>query len=157
MYKKIIFAFAMLLLFLPSCKKSDGLPTNTKDSSITLPSYSDIEVIPTQETYQVGDIITCRIEMTETGSASLDTAIYWFYADWWFVDPELKADFQEFTLDEETGKKYAISSPITLTEAAAQKTTDKGYTDLLFYGRLEYPSWDFRKVEIHKPIHVVAL
>ncbi len=136
-----------LLLLLPSCKKKD---------SVTLPTYSEISISPQKDVYQVGDIVRCSIKMQTTGSDNLQKATYWFYANWWFTDPELTADFQEFVTDPETGEMIATSSEIELTEAAVKKTKENEHADLCFYGRLEYPNWDFRKVEIRVPIRVIS-
>jgi len=138
-------ALLTLLLLLPSCKQED---------SVTLPNFSAISIFPQKDAYEVGDVVFCTIQRLDEGSTNLQKATYWFYANWWFTDPELTADFQEFTLDPLTGTMVATSSEILLTEAAAKKTTDNGHADLCFYGRLEYPNWDFRKVEIRVPIVV---
>ena len=136
-----------LLLLLPSCKKKDP---------VTLPTYSEISISPQKDVYQVGDIVRCSIKMQTTGSDNLQKATYWFYANWWFTDPELTADFHEFVTDPETGEMIATSSEIELTEAAVKKTKENEHADLCFYGRLEYPNWDFRKVEIRVPIRVIS-
>lgn len=136
-----------LLLLLPSCKKKDP---------VTLPTYSEISISPQKEVYEVGDTVRCCITMQTTGSDNLQKATYWFYANWWFTDPELTADFQEFVTDSITGEMVATSSEIELTEAAVKKTKDNEHADLCFYGRLEYPNWDFRKVEIRVPIRVIS-
>lgn len=124
-----------------------------QEAPITLPTYSSITVSPQQEVYHVGDEVTCSIELLTPGSDVLDTAVYWFYANWWFNDPELTADFQVFK--DEDGHMIARSSKIELTEAAKAKTDQYGQAELCFYGRLEYPAWDFRKIEIRVPIKVV--
>lgn len=136
-----------LLLLLPSCKKKDP---------VTLPTYSEISISPQKEVYEVGDTVRCSITMQTTGSTNLQKTTYWFYANWWFTDPELTADFQEFVTDSITGEMVATSSEIELTEAAVKKTKDNEHADLCFYGRLEYPNWDFRKVEIRVPIRVIS-
>lgn len=136
-----------LSLLLPSCKKKD---------SVTLPTYSEISISPQKEVYTEGDVVRCCIKQLSDGSTNLQKATYWFYANWWFTDPEMTADFQEFVIDEETGEAIAISSEITLDKGAVTKTSENGHADLCFYGRLEYPNWDFRKVEIRVPIRVIA-
>jgi len=141
------FAMLTLLLLLPSCKQ---------ESSVTLPEYSEISISPQKDVYEVGDVVRCSITMLNTGSNNLQKATYWFYANWWFTDPEMTADFQEFVTNPQTGTMVATSSEIVLTAPAVQKTTDNGHADLCFYGRLEYPNWDFRKVEIRVPIVVKA-
>lgn len=137
----------MLSLLLPSCKKSDG---------VTLPTYSNIELVPAKEVYTLGESVQCRIQLLTPGSDNLKKATYWFYANWWFTDPDLTADFQEFNQDVATGQMWALSSSIQLTQPTVEKTKENGHADLIFYGRLEYPNWDFRKVEIRVPIKVVA-
>lgn len=134
-----------LLLLLPSCKQKDA---------VALPNYSVISISPQKEVYEVGEKVRCSITMQNTGSSNLQKATYWFYANWWFTDPELTADFQEFVTNPETGEMVATSNEIELTLPAAQKTKDNGHAELCFYGRLEYPNWDFRKVEIRVPICV---
>jgi len=136
-----------LSLLLPSCKQKD---------SVTLPEYSAISITPQKDVYEEGDVVSCSIAMLNTGSSNLQKATYWFYANWWFTDPEVTADFQEFTIDELTGAMVATSSEITLTSGAVQKTKENGHADLCFYGRLEYPNWDYRKVEIRVPVKVKA-
>ena len=64
---------------------------------------------------------------------------YWFYASWWFGNHELTADFQTFAQNE-AGKYVATSSPIVLTEP--------GEVKLYFFGKLQYPNWEFYKIEI---------
>lgn len=145
MISLVMVALSMLLL-MPTCKKKD---------SVTLPEYSAISISPQKEVYEVGDVVRCSITKLNDGSTNLQKATYWFYANWWFTDPEMTADFKEFATDPQTGAMMAISSDIVLTAPAAQKTTDNGHADLCFYGRLEYPNWDFRKVEIRVPIKVI--
>ncbi|MBQ9073670.1 MAG: hypothetical protein IJY30_04330 [Muribaculaceae bacterium] len=89
----------------------------------------------------MGDVITCSITEIKAPSDELKSASYWWYASWWFSNPDLTADFQEF--DE---NRVNTSSEITLTEA--------GEVTLYFFGRLDYPNFDFRKVEIGKTITV---
>lgn len=144
-YNKFLLIGLIVFGFLPSCKKSDA---------VTLPEFSAIRVYPQKQTYQVGDTVYCYITQLSEGSTALKKATYWFYANWWFTDPEMTADFQEFTLNAETGKMEATSNEIVITDAAAQKAAKDGSVDLCFYGRLEYPNWDFRKVEIRVPINV---
>lgn len=111
------------------------LSCEEQQPQVTLPSYSAISVSPQKEVYHVGDTVVCRISMQDQGSDNLQKATYWWYAGWWFTDATMTADFQSF--DEEG---VCMSSPIELTEAGTQK--------LYFFARLEYPGWDFRKVEI---------
>ena len=93
-------------------------------TSVTLPTFSSIAVTP--ET------------MLTPGDASLKQATYWFYTSWWGSDPDMTADFcQPDTVD---GVISFTSSPITLTE--------KGEVRIYFWGRLEYPNWDFQPIQI---------
>jgi len=123
-----------------------SLACNKPTTAVTVPTFSDITVTPAQDTYHVGDTVTCSIRRLTLGSDNLQSDQYWFYASWWFSDPELTADFQEFADVE--GVEQATSSPIVLTEA--------GEVRLYFFGKLEYPCWEFRKVEIPVSLNVVA-
>lgn len=116
-------------------------------STVVLPTFSNITISPQQDAYRVGDTITCSIERLTTGSEELfeDDNQYWFYASWWFANPEMTADFQTFAQNE-AGKYVATSSPIVLTEP--------GEVKLYFFGKLQYPNWEFHKVEIPVIINV---
>lgn len=105
------------------------------------PAFTSISITPEKDVYHVGDVITCTITETKEASTTLKNATYWWYASWWFSDPNLTADFQSFD-----DQKTCTSSPITLTKP--------GEVNLYFFGRLEYPQFDFRKVEITKKIIV---
>lgn len=118
-----------------SCSDDDGPQS---------PTFGQVVISPERDVYHVGDVVTCSIVRTSEGStADLREASYWWYASWWFSDPELKADFQDF--DAETAT--CTSAPITLTQP--------GEVTLYFFGRIEYPNFDWRKVEIGKTITVV--
>ena len=123
-----------------------SLACNKPTTAVTVPTFSDIVVSPAQDTYHVGDTVTCTIRRLTLGSDNLQSDQYWFYASWWFSNPELTADFQEFADVE--GVEQATSSPIVLTEA--------GEVRLYFFGKLEYPCWEFRKIEIPVTLNVVA-
>lgn len=112
------------------------------DDSTREPSFGGIEITPRQDVYHVGDVITCSIAKVADGTGDLRAASYWWYASWWFEDSELRADFEEF---DAAGTN--TSQPITLTRA--------GEVTLYFFGRLEYPRWDWRKVEISRTITVL--
>lgn len=114
-------------------------------SAVTVPTYSGITLVPDKEVYEVGDKVVCSIELQTMGSDNLQAATYWWYASWWFTDPALTADFQEFA--DVDGKQICTSSEILLTEA--------GEVTLYFFGRLEYPEWDFRKIEIPVTLTVI--
>lgn len=113
----------------------------SNDDDNTVPSYSTITITPEKDVYHVGDVITCKITEVNPASEALKKSSYWWYASWWFSNPNMTADFQSF--DE---NKTCTSSEITLTKVGEMK--------LYFFGRLEYPQFDFRKVEIAKTITV---
>lgn len=127
-------AIMLLALTFVSCKEDDD---------IYQPVFAAIEITPQKDVYEVGDEIVCTIRRTNPGQGDLRVAQYWWYASWWFTDSEMKADFEDF--DE---NNVCTSEPITLTQP--------GQVALYFFGRLEYPNWDYRKVEIGKTITVVA-
>lgn len=112
------------------------------DDKSVEPTFGPISIIPEQEVYHVGDVITCSIVRTSEGSPNLRDASYWWYASWWFSDPELKADFQEFDTS-----NVCTSGPITLTKS--------GSVTLYFFGKIDFPNFDWRKVEIGRTITVV--
>ncbi|MBO7455827.1 MAG: hypothetical protein J6T76_05450 [Paludibacteraceae bacterium] len=110
----------------------------TDKTGVTLPTFSKITVTPEQATYAVGDQVECSVTMLTPGDASLKQATYWFYTSWLGSDPDMTADFcQPDTVD---GVISFTSSPITLTE--------KGEVRIYFWGRLEYPNWDFQPIQI---------
>ena len=131
-FAKCILLMLITVLTLASCEPK---------SAVVLPTFSNITISPQQDVYKVGDTITCTIERLTTGSNDLfeDANQYWFYASWWFGNHELTADFQTFAQNE-AGKYVATSSPIVLTEP--------GEVKLYFFGKLQYPNWEFYKVEI---------
>lgn len=111
-----------------------------QDSNTELPTYSDISISPVKDTYQVGDIITCKINLLTEGGEDLIETKYWWYTSWWFTDPNFTADFQAFDENENT------SSEIVLTHAGKQK--------LYFFGQLKYPEWNWIKIEI--PVEITV-
>ncbi len=137
-FVKSILLMVITALTLASCEPR---------STVVLPTFSNITISPQQDAYRVGDTITCSIERLTTGSEELfeDDNQYWFYASWWFENPEMTADFQTFAQNE-AGKYVATSSPIVLTEP--------GEVKLYFFGKLQYPNWEFHKVEIPVIINV---
>ena len=137
-FVKSILLMVITALTLASCEPK---------STVVLPTFSNITISPQQDAYRVGDTITCSIERLTTGSEELfeDDNQYWFYASWWFENPEITADFQTFAQNE-AGKYVATSSPIVLTEP--------GEVKLYFFGKLQYPNWEFHKVEIPVIINV---
>ena len=120
------------ILPLGSCEEKD-------DRGI--PGFSEITVSPEKDGYEVGDQVTCTIRMTSPAGPTLKKSTYWWYTSWWFQSTENSVDFQEF---EENGQ--CVSSTITLTEP--------GDVKLYFFGRLEYPNYDWEKIEISKTIKV---
>jgi len=119
-----------------------GFTGCSDDDEPQMPIFGTISVSPEKDVYQVGDEVVCTITMTSEAGADMKKATYWWYASWWFSNPDLTADFQEFT----DGK--CVSTPITLTEA--------GDVNLYFFGRVEFPNFDWRKVEIAKTITVAG-
>ena len=112
--------------------------------SVTLPTYSDITVTPAKSTYALGDSVVCSIKMLTPGDASLKKSTYWFYTSWWGSNPNLTADFQ--TPETVDGATRFTSSKIELAQA--------GEVRIYFWGRLEYPNWDFQPVQIPVTLHV---
>ena len=137
-FVKYLSLMVFTILTLASCEP---------ESNVVIPTFSDITISPQLDTYAIGDTITCSIERLTTGSEELfeDDNQYWFYASWWFENPEMTADFQTFAQNE-AGKYVATSSPIVLTEP--------GEVKLYFFGKLQYPNWEFHKVEIPVIINV---
>ena len=137
-FVKYLSLMVFTILTLASCEP---------ESNVVIPTFSDITISPQLDTYAIGDTITCSIERLTTGSEELfeDDNQYWFYASWWFGNHELTADFQTFAQNE-AGKYVATSSPIVLTEP--------GEVKLYFFGKLQYPNWEFHKVEIPVIINV---
>lgn len=122
----------MAILPLGSCDEED-------DRGI--PGFSEIVVSPAKDVYEVGEQVTCTIRMTSPGRPTLKNATYWWYTSWWFKSTEYPVDFQEFNENNE-----CVSNTITLTEP--------GDVKLYFFGRLEYPNYDWEKIEISKTIKV---
>lgn len=129
--------FAKILLLLVgvvslwSCKEED---------TRQFPVFGEIKVTPEKEVYDVGDVVTCTITMTQPGGETLKKSTYWWYASWMFQSTEYDVDFQEFK------DNQCVSAPIKLTKAGDQK--------LYFFGRLEYPNYNWKKIEIAKTIKV---
>lgn len=134
MYKTFTKLLLAILILLPleSCKEDD-------DRGI--PGFSDITVSPAKDVYEIGDVITCTIHMTKPAGPTLKKATYWWFTSWWFKDADQPVDFQEFSED-----GTCVSKEITLTETGDLK--------LYFFGRLEYPKYDWEKIEIAKTIKV---
>lgn len=131
-----IFVVLMLLCLalVPASCSDDDKPQS--------PTFGTITITPEKEVYKVGDVITCSIKQLSEGSPELKEASYWWYASWWFSDSEMKADFEDFGED-----GINTSAEITLTEP--------GEVTLYFFGKLDFPNFDWRKVEIGRTITVV--
>ncbi|MBO4577353.1 MAG: hypothetical protein J5688_01460 [Paludibacteraceae bacterium] len=127
--RKQLFILILSVLALSAC---------TDKTSVSLPTFSAISVIPEQAVYHVGDSVICTIDMLTPGDASLKAATYWFYTSWWGSDPNLTADFQ--TPETIDGITRFQSSKIELAKA--------GDVRIYFWGRLEYPNWDFQPIQI---------
>lgn len=127
--------FLLLVLVLSAC---------TREQKRTLPMFSTITLTPAKEVYTLGDSVQASITMLTPGDASLKEAKYWFYTSWWGSDPNMTADF--CTPDTVDGIVSFTSSKIALTKA--------GEVRIYFWGRLEYPNWDFQPVQIPVTIHV---
>ena len=122
--KHFLFVLMLLGLALAPASCSD-------DDKPQSPTFGTITITPEKDVYKVGDVVTC----------DLKEASYWWYASWWFSDSEMKADFQDFGED-----NVNTSAQITLTEA--------GEVTLYFFGKLDYPKFDWRKVEIGRTVTV---
>jgi hypothetical protein len=135
MNKTHLFALLALVLAFTAC---------TKEKARELPAFSDMTVTPEQSVYHVGDSVACSLSMLRSGDPSLKRATWWFYTSWWGADPEMTADF--CTPDTVDGVVCFRSSKIALTQT--------GDVRIYFWGRLEYPDWDFRPVQIPVTLHV---
>ena len=127
--------FLLLVLVLSAC---------TREQKRTLPTFSTITLTPAKEVYTLGDSVQASITMLTPGDPSLKNATYWFYTSWWGNDPNMTADF--CTPDTVDGIVSFTSSKIALTKA--------GEVRIYFWGRLEYPNWNFQPVQIPVTIHV---
>ena len=116
----------------------------TREQKRTLPTFSTITLTPAKEVYTLGDSVQASITMLTPGDPSLKNATYWFYTSWWGNDPNMTADF--CTPDTVDGIVSFTSSKIALTQA--------GEVRIYFWGRLEYPNWNFQPVQIAVTIHV---
>ncbi len=130
--------FLSVLMLLGFALTSASCSDDDKPQS---PTFGTITVTPEKDVYKVGDVVTCSIKRLSEGSSDLKEASYWWYASWWFAASEMKADFQDFSDD-----GINTSAQITLTEA--------GEVTLYFFGKLDYPKFDWRKVEIGRTITV---
>lgn len=124
-FNLINFLLLLCTLLLISCQN---------ENEAVLPKYSDITLTPAQAVYHVGDTIECSIKQLAEGGDNLLDTNYWWYASWWFANPDLKADFKEFN------NNVCKSSKIVLTAT--------GEVKLYFFGQLKYPEWNWIKVEI---------
>lgn len=132
--KLIIYLLIALPAFvLTGCKDDDG--------PRALPTFDDIRITPEKAQYQVGDEIVLSITMTNPGGSELRDASYWWYTSEWFSDLDITPDFCEINENKEF-----VSQPITLDKA--------GELTLYFFGKVEYPHYDWRKIEISRKITV---
>ena len=131
-------SYIILMLLLPACIACK------KEQKRELPTFSNITLSPDQSVYALGDTVQASISMLRPGDPSLKQASYWFYTSWWGSDPELTADF--CTPDTTDGVITFTSSKIALTQA--------GEVRIYFWGRLEYPNWDFQPIQIPVTLQV---
>ena len=125
-------SYIFLMLLLPAfvaCKK---------EQQRELPKFSEITLSPSKAVYALGDTVQASITMLSPGDPSLKKATYWYYTSWWGSDPEKTADF--CTPDTIAGTICFTSGKIALTQA--------GEVRIYFWGRLEYPNWDFQPIQI---------
>lgn len=130
--------YIFLMLLLPAfvaCKK---------EQQRELPKFSEITLSPSKAVYALGDTVQASITMLSPGDTSLKKATYWFYTSWWGSDPEKTADF--CTPDTIAGTICFTSGKIALTQA--------GEVRIYFWGRLEYPNWDFQPIQIPVTLNV---
>ena len=118
------------------------LSCNNQESDVTLPIFSAITISPQQEIYHVGDSVTATITMLTPGSESLKQSTYWFATSWW--RGQTGVDFQ--TPQEVEGMQVFTSSKIGLDEAGDHR--------IYFWGRLEYPNWDFQPVTLNVSLKI---
>ncbi len=116
---------------------------NNSGSDVELPTFSEISLSPQQETYHIGDSVVATISMLTPGSESLKQSTYWFATSWW--KGKTQVDFQ--TPVETEGKQVFTSGKIGLDEAGEHR--------IYFWGRLEYPNWDYQPVTTEITINVV--
>ncbi|MBQ6977813.1 MAG: hypothetical protein IJQ18_04205 [Paludibacteraceae bacterium] len=131
-------SYIFLMLLLPAfvaCKK---------EQQRELPKFSEITLSPSKAVYALGDTVQASITMLSPGDLSLKKATYWFYTSWWGSDPEKTADF--CTPDTIAGTICFSSGKISLTQA--------GEVRIYFWGRLEYPDWDFQPIQIPVTLNV---
>lgn len=131
-------SYIILMLLLPAfiaCKK---------EQKRELPTFSNITLTPSQSIYALGDSVQASITMLSPGDPSLKNATYWFYTSWWGSDSEKTADF--CTPDTVNGTITFTSSKIALTQA--------GEVRIYFWGKLEYPNWDFQPIQIPVTLNV---
>ncbi len=128
----------LILLVLPTTLLAS---CSDDDEARALPSFGEISFSPAKAEYQVGDQIVCTIKMTKPAGSDLRDASYWWYTSEWFSDLSIDPDFCEANEEGEF-----VSQPITLTHA--------GDWTIYFFGRVEFPHYDWKKVELGKTIKV---
>ena len=115
-----------------------------KEQKRELPTFSNITLTPSKSVYAIGDTVQCAITMLTSGDPALKKATYWFYTSWWGSNPDMTADF--CSPDTVNGVVTFTSSKIELAQT--------GEVRIYFWGRLEYPNWDFQPVKIPVTLHV---
>ncbi len=131
-----LYLYVMLLVL--------ALAACTKEQKRTLPTFSAITLTPAKEVYAVGDSVQASITMMTPGDPSLKKATYWFYTSWWGSDPDMTADF--CTPDTLENGLTFTSDKIALTQ--------RGEVRIYFWGRLEYPNWDYQPIQIPVTLNV---
>lgn len=116
----------------------------TKEQKRELPTFSDITLAPAKSVYVIGDTVQASVTMRTPGDETLKQATWWFYTSWWGDDADMTADFCE--PDTVDGVVRFTSSKIGLSQA--------GEVKIYFWGKLEYPNWDFQPIQIPVTLHV---
>ena len=122
----------LLALLLPAL----SLLSCTTKQEIVLPVFSQITLMPEQDVYHVGDSVVATITLLSAGSENLRESSYWFATSWW--RGKTSVDFQ--SPQEVDGKQVFTSQKIGIDEAGEQR--------IYFWGRLEYPNWDFQPLTV---------
>lgn len=133
--KKSSFLLLLLSAILVGCNHEKG---------VTLPEFSNIVVTPEKAVYALGDTVQASIIMLNSGEPAPKKSTYWFYTSWWGSDPNMTADFCD--PDTLNGTISFTSSKIVLTQS--------GEVRIYFWGRLEYPNWNFQPIQIPVTLNV---
>ncbi len=118
------------ILPLGSCEEKD-------DRGI--PGFSEITVSPEKDVYEVGDQVTCTIRMTSPAYPTLKKSTYWWYTSGGSRALKIRLIFKSLR---RVANVYQVQSP----------SLSRGDVKLYFFGRLEYPNYDWEKIEISKPL-----